>query len=39
MAGIANRSTIPKHMKAVAIHNVKDPRDRVDEANRPKRGS
>ena len=38
-AGIAKRSTIPKHINAVAIHNGKEPSDKVDEANRPKRGS
>ena len=38
-AGITKRSTIPKHMNAVANHNEKEPRDKVDEANRPKRGS
>ena len=38
-AGIAKRSIIPKHMNTVAIHKEKEPRDKVDEANLPKRGS
>ena len=38
-AGIAKRSIIPKHINAVAIHKGKEPRDKVDEANLPKRGS
>jgi len=39
MAGIAKRSIIPKHINAVAIHKGKERRDKVDEANLPKRGS
>ena len=38
-AGIAKRSIIPKHINAVAIHNGTEPRDTVEDANRPKRGS
>ena len=39
MAGIAKRRIIPTHINAAAIHNGPEPLDKVDEANRPKRGS